>query len=140
MADPAEIAVALLARCETLSVGSPALPVQMPDVTSSAIPPADGKYLAVSYFTNRPAWEGLSEGRMDQGLLQVSVVWPRQQGLVKPSQAASEVMGHFPKGLNLSSGSTKVTIDREPFAASPILEADKTTIPVTISWKAVDRS
>lgn len=137
MADPAEIAEALLARCATLSVGSPALPVSYPDVPFA--PPADGKYLAVSYFTNRPAWEGLAAGRMDQGLLQVSVVWPRHLGVVKPSQAVAEVMAHFAKGTVLSSGNTKVTIDRQPWPASPLIEADKTTIPVTIQWNAVTK-
>lgn len=135
MADPAAVAAALLARCSTLSVGSPALPVAYPDVDFT--PPASGKYLEARFLPNRPAYEGLSSGRMDQGLLQINVVWPRKQGVIKPNAAAAEVMAHFPKGLRLQGSGVRVKIDREPWAAAPLIEDDKTVIPVTVSWTAV---
>lgn len=134
MADPAVVAGLLLARCETLSVGSPKMPVAMPDVAFS--PPADGCYLRVDLFSNAPFWEGLTTGRVDQGLLQITVVWPKGKGVIKPRQAAAQVMAHFPKGLKLFGPATRVTVNREPWAASPILEDTETLTPITISWTA----
>ena len=133
MADPADIASALLARCATLSVGSPALPIAYPEAAETFSPPSDGKYLEVSYFSNRPAWEGLASGRMDQGLLQVTVVWPKNKGIVAPSRHASEVMAHFPKGLALADG---VRVSGQPYAASPLTDTSDVRIPVTIPWVA----
>lgn len=131
MASPDLIASALLARCATLAIGSPALPIAYPDVTFT--PPADGKYVEVALFFNRPAWEGVASGKMDQGLLQITVVWPRNGGVIKPMEAVAEVMAHFPKALTLTNG---VTVSAEPYAASPIIEDNETRCPVTIPWTA----
>jgi hypothetical protein len=131
MASPDLIAAALLARCATLAVGSPALPVAYPEITFD--PPTDGKYLEASLFFNRPAWEAVDSGKQDQGLLQVTVVWPRGAGVIAPMEAAAEVLDHFPKALSLSDG---VRISAQPWAASPIIEGSETRIPVTIPWTA----
>ncbi len=130
----AAIADALLARCATLAVGSPPLPVSYPDVPFS--PPADGKYLEVSDFTNRPAWEGVTTGRVDQGLLQITVVWPKDEGVIKPKAIADAVAAHFPKGLRLTSGAARVKVSAGPWAASPLLGGGETRIPITIPWTA----
>lgn len=134
MADPAIVAGLLLARCETLSVGTPVLPVAMPEM--SFTPPTDNKYLRVDFFANKPAWEGLGPETMDQGLLQVVVVWPWRRGIVAPRRIARDVMSHFPKGLDLTGSGVKVTINKAPWAASPILEEPVSMTPVTISWVA----
>lgn len=134
MADPAVVATLLLERCATLSVGSPVLPVAMPEM--SFTPPADGRYLRVDLFSNAPFWEGLASGRIDQGLLQITVVWPRLKGLIAPKRAEAEVCAHFFKGLRLHGSGVTVKVNREPWAASPITEPDKVSIPVTVSWTA----
>lgn len=134
MASIDDIADALLARCGSLNVGSPALPKAYPE--ASFTPPADGKYLRIDFYPNRPAWEGLSDGKLSQGLLQITVVWPKGQGIVRPMDAAQAVMGHFAKGTILSSGSARVKINGEPWAASPLSEAGQVSVPVTIPWVA----
>lgn len=125
---------ALMTRLGTLITGSPTLPVSYPEVDFT--PPADGKYLAAAFFPNRPAWEGLSSGKLDQGILQISVVWPKDVGLIAPLQIAELVKAHFAKRLALISGTTKVTITREPWAAQPLIEDRQVRVPVTISWSA----
>lgn len=130
----ASIATALLARCELMKTQGPTLPVSMPDIAFD--PPSTHKYLEVADFTNQPAWQGITSGRMDQGLLQVTVVWPKGEGIINPKAAADAVMAHFPKGLRLYSGAARVTVSEEPWAASPLLEDAQTRIPVTIAWKA----
>jgi hypothetical protein len=139
MADPAVVATLLLERCATLSVGSPVLPVAMPEM--SFTPPKDDKgnpapYLRIDLFNNAPFWEGLASGRIDQGLLQVTAVWPRLKGLIAPNRAVAEVRAHFPKSLRLHGSGVTVKINRAPWAASPITEPDKVSIPVTVSWVA----
>jgi hypothetical protein len=133
--EAAQIIDALLAHCTTLSVGSPALPIAYPEV--SFTPPADGKYLQIDFFANKPAWEGLSSGKLAQGLLQITVIWPRGHGVVAPNQNAQEVMDHFAKGTTLFDGEMKVTVNQEPWAASPITDGTIIRVPVTIPWVAV---
>lgn len=140
MADPAIVAGLLLARCETLNVGTPKMPVAMPDVTFT--PPVDDKgspapYLRVDLFSNAPFWEGLASGKIDQGLLQITVVWPKGKGLIVQARAVAQVMAHFPKRLKLFGPATRVTIHREPWAASPLLGDVSSETPITISWTAV---
>lgn len=132
----AQIPDALLARLSTLEIGSPALPISYPEMDEAFDPPADGKYLEARFFSNVPAWEGISSGRLDQGLLVVGVVWPKNLGVIAPLEAAEEVRAHFAKGSTLTSGSTSVKLVRDPLIGSPLSEPDKLTIPVTISWTA----
>lgn len=136
MIDPAAVAAALLSRCEALEVGSPALPIAYPDVAfDPAVDAPDGRYLTVDLFNNAPFWEGLTSGRIDQGLMQVTVVWPKGEGLAA-RRAAAAVIAHFPKNLTLPGSGVLVKINRETWQASPILDDDSTSIPVTISWVA----
>lgn len=129
---------ALFARCGTLVTGSPTLPVAYPEITFT--PPADGKYLKVDYFSNKPAWEGLSAGSLAQGLLQITVVGPRGAGTIQSAQIAQIIIAHFNKGLSLFSGASLVKINQEPYAASPISDDISLRIPVTISWTGSDNS
>lgn len=135
MADPAIVAGLLLARCETLNVGTPKMPVAMPDVTFT--PPTDGRYLRVDLFSNAPFWEGLSSGKIDQGLLQITVVWPKGKGLIVQARAVAQVLAHFHKGLKLFGPGARITVNREPWAASPLPGDVSTETPITISWTAV---
>lgn len=129
----ARIYDALVAKVATLGGG---LPVSYPEATPTFAPPANGKYLAVSYFPNRPAWEGVSAGRIDQGLLQISVVWPKNAGLVAPLDIAETIIAHFALGTVMVSGTVKVKVSRQPWAAAPLSEADKVMVPVSIPWSA----
>lgn len=134
MADYADIMLALLTRASTLSIGSPALPIAMPERPLD--PPADGKYLQVEPFINAPAWNGLNGGRMDQGLMQITVVWPRNEGLIGASDVVDAVCAHFTAGLSLHQGGATVKITQDARAASPLSEGSELRIPVTIPWKA----
>lgn len=129
----ADIQQALFARVGTLSL-SPALPVAWPEVAYT--PPADGKYLRVDLFTNRPRWEGIASGRIDQGLLQITVIWPKGRGIVAPGAIADAIIAHFPLGLQLTHGSASVKITSQPWAASPLSEDRQLSIPVTVPWSA----
>jgi hypothetical protein len=135
----AQVLDALLARMVALDVGAilgSGNRVAYPEAATTFVPPTDGKYLAVSYFPNRPMASGLSSGRVDQGLLQVTVVWPKNAGLIAPSNVAQAVIDHFPNGLVLQSGATRVKISGQAWQAAPIPDADRVSIPITIPWAA----
>jgi hypothetical protein len=135
MSKAAEIPTALLERLTSLSVGSPALPIAYPDVTfNPATDATDGKYIEAGFFRNAPLWEGLKSGVIDQGLLVLSIVWPKGQGIIGINDDAQAVAAHFAKDLHLKSGSTGVKINKEPVIGSPLPEGDRTVVAVTISW------
>lgn len=127
---------ALISRCLTLAIGSSPLPVAYPEQDPAFVAPEDGKYLLVDDFPNRPRWEGVTSGRLDQGLLQITVVWPRNQGLHAPRAAADAVAAHFAKETVMSSGGVTVKVSAEPWAAKPLTESDRVTVPITIPWTA----
>ena len=132
----ADIADALLARAATLSVGSPALPIAMPEMGfDPKVSATDGKYLEVLIFFNRHAWVGLSAGALKQGLLQVTVVWPPREGTVDAAAAAQEVIDHF-KGQTMRSGSVTVKVTEEPSPSGPLTDDSELRVPVTIVWTA----
>lgn len=133
MADASAVADLLLARCATMAIGNPVLPIAFPDV---AFNPPSGPYLRVNLFFNRPAWEGLSSGRFDQGLLQITVVCPKGRGVILPATFAKSVMGYFPKGLKLFGPGLRVSVSREPWMAAPIQGDASSETPITISWTA----
>ena len=136
MAAYADIMLALFARVGTLVTGSPTLPVSLPEPTKTFVPPADGKYLEVSFHANRPAWEGIAEGRLDQGLLQVTVVWPKNKGVIAPARIADVIIAHFPLAHVMSQGTAKVKVTRQPWMASPLIDPSELRVPVTIPWSA----
>jgi len=130
------IANILLTRALLMETQGPTLPVSVPEPAEVFAPPADGRYVDVGFFPNANKWEGMTQGRMEQGLLGVTVVWPKNKGVIKPYAAAKAVAQHFPKGLELSADGVKVKINRDPVLAEPLIEATKVSVPVNISWEA----
>lgn len=134
MARDADVAAALLARCDLMKTEGPTLPVAMPDITFS--PPADGRYLRVDLFRNAPFWSSLAGGKIGQGLLQVTVVWPKGKGIIQSGRVSDAVCDHFPKGLVLHTPSGPVKVSGDPWAATPLIDDTDTEVPVTIPWRA----
>lgn len=132
----AQIAEALFTRVASMDVLSPALPIVYGEEPTTYEPPADGRYVVAQLFWNRPAWAGLSDGRMDQGLLQITLVWPKGQGEIAPLEAVGDIVAHFPQGQTMFAGSTKVEVPLPPWTASPIHEPHQVRFPVTIPWTA----
>jgi hypothetical protein len=130
----AQIVDALLTRAALMDSTGPTLPTALPEAEFD--PPADGKYLEVGFFPNGNRWEGLANGERAQGILGVLVHWPKNLGLVAAHEKADLVAAHFNKGRELFSGTTKVTVTKEPELQQPLIDGDKVSIPVNISWQA----
>lgn len=132
-----QTAGALLDHFSTLTTAPDELPLAYPEIDfDPSVMAPDGKYLQADFFANRHAWEGLTSAYLAQGILQVTVVWPRSQGIVAPAKVAQQVMDHFAKGTVLTGNGIKVTIAGQPWAASPVSEPDSLRIPVSIPWTA----
>ncbi|WP_112803580.1 phage tail terminator-like protein [Rhizobium sp. SYY.PMSO] len=137
-ATDALILAALLDHLAALQF-QPPLPVAQPGI---AFPPAGqdkpDNYLAVSYLPNRPRQVTLGDDPQQKlGLLQVSVYWKAGGGLIKPLDAAGQIIDHFNNKTLFASG-VKITISGEPWAAGPIQEDDRVQIPVTIPYTAFE--
>ena len=135
---PAQIATALFERVKTLDT---TLRIEWPESLHATNPDTEATdetvgHLEVAIFYNRPAWQGVSAGALDQGLLQITVVWPKDRGLIKPMEVVGTVLEHFPTGHPMFSGTTKVRVSGAPWASSPISETNEVRIPVTIPWTA----
>jgi hypothetical protein len=133
MSTESDILAALLERLGTLTL-SPPLPIANPGIDFAGGP----NYLRADILLNQTRQITIGgDPQQKRGILQVTVVWVKGQGLIKPLQAAGAVINHF-KNLVLWAGDTRITIDREPWAASPMQEPDRVEIPVSISWYAFE--
>jgi hypothetical protein len=136
---PAQIADALLTHALLMEAQGPKLPVSVPEPAETFVPPVDAfgnalAYLEVTNLPNRDKWQGLRHGRIRQGLFQVTVVWPKNQGSIRPLEAAGLVEAHFAKNTALVSGDAQVRIAKEPWTADAIPGDIDSRYPVTIEW------
>ncbi|KAF0102235.1 MAG: hypothetical protein FD144_2670 [Rhodospirillaceae bacterium] len=106
------IEAALFTRVTSLSL-TPARQVAYPNVPFS--PPAAG-YLEVLHFPNRPQRVFLrgSDPHFRQGILQLTVVSPLNEGATPATKAAGEIAAHFPADLALYSEGVKVKVQAAP--------------------------
>lgn len=124
-----------MAKLATLTIGSPALPVAWPETPFT--PPANGKYLSVSWIPNKPGQHPISSGSVEvMGILQITVVWPKGQGIVAPMKIAAEIANKLPRETVLTGDGVKAKIIRAPYPSGPFSDETKVSIPVTISWQA----
>lgn len=134
MADLTEVQAALFARLSALTL-SPSLPIAWPEPTTAFVPPTNGRYLEVHFFPNAPAFQGLEGETLDQGLLQINVVWPKNQGELAPGRVAKAVRAHFAAPQSLFSVATKTKITGTRITRA-LKEPTELRVPVTISWTA----
>lgn len=113
--------------------------VAWPDVEFEPNATDDGKfkpYLVVDIVPNRPAWEGVKTGRLDQGLLQILAVYPAGTGSITPALMVGRIMAGFPVSAPIAADDVIVRVARAPFESPPIPVNDRTSYPVTVAWVA----
>ncbi len=130
------IAEIILGHVEAMHIGSPPLPIANPDV--KFVPPADGKYLRVTWLSGTPEQFGLSRSStvLHYGILQITVCWPAGGGLLDPIGVAGQIVSHFDFGTKLYSAGLNVCINKKPGYASPIIGGSDVNLPVSIPWEA----
>lgn len=133
MADRADIIRALFDHMALLDTP---LPISYPEPATTFVPPADGKYLEVAFSPNQEKWHGLGGGRIDQGLLQVTVVWPPRDGIINPTRVIDDIVDHFAFLTVMTYGTATVRVSRQPRWVTPMSQPDKARTPVMIPWTA----
>ena len=131
-----KIEAALFDRVHALGL-TPALPVAWPNMAFT--PPAPGgHYLRVDHLPNvnsRLFMKGSAPHRR-QGILQLTVVMPLNQGAPPATAKAGQVAEKFPADLRFEKDSVRVRIQ----AAPDVLAAVKTDVswdlPVSIRYEA----
>ena len=117
---------------------SPALPIAWPEVPFT--PPSNGKYLEVQYLPNFVARDfiGSDDPHRHVGLYQVTVINPRNGGIIKPIEIAGLVAAHFPADLRLVSSTPafSLSVTSRPTVAAPFSDELNIRVPVTIRWRA----
>lgn len=128
------IEAALFARVASLDL-TPARQVAWPNV--SFTPPAVA-YIEVVHFPNRPQRVFLrgSDPHFRQGILQLTVRAPLNEGAASATRIVGEVAQHFPADLALYSEGLKVKVQ----AAPRIWPADKTdtswNVQIDVSYES----
>ena len=128
-----DIETALFERVASL-VLSPVLEVSWPNANFD--PPENESYIVVKQFPNgttRYSQTG-SDPHQRIGILQLMLVTPLNQGPATATETAGEIAEHFPAGLIMRSGSTKVTVDKASEVATAIKTDVSHDIPVSIEY------
>lgn len=120
----------------------PAVPVSYPNVPFSK---PDGRYLETSFMPNRPRdlFVGEDEPAIYAGLYQIKVYSAARSsagaetGTIGLSEFAGLVGRHFKRGTAMTQNGLHITVTATPRIAGDITEADRTCIPVTVSWQAM---
>lgn len=119
-----------------LSVWAQAKPIPVA-VQNVAFDPTDSVFLRFSLNpaeTDSEDEEGTH--RLYTGILQVSVITPKNKGTIEAETIAEELDALFPKNLRLEDDGFVVTIIR-PMSAGPLIsESDKATLPVYCTYRA----
>lgn len=111
------------------------LTVAWPEVSFD--PSNTPKYLNLQLLFNRAGWYAMAGVRSQRiGLLQVTVVWPKQQGEIKPLSVASAIADSWKIGTTLYGTDLKLKIYQPPYLSGPFSDAFRVQIPVNIPWAA----
>lgn len=115
-------------------LGALTLPVAFPNVPFS--PPSDGKYFIPNFMPNTSDRLVIDPNGTHRvyGLLQVTVVWPLDDGEDRAYDKASEVEGLFPCDLQLGT-LPRVRITKAPDVAGVITQERSIYLPVTVEWE-----
>lgn len=100
--------------------------------------PGDGKYLRVSFIPNTALRLLISSTGKHRhiGILQVSVLWPQNDGEEAAREIAAAVAAWFPCDLPMTSGEVNARVTKRPDAGPLMVEDSGVMIPVTISYEA----
>lgn len=102
--------------------------------------PVDGKpYIDTALLPNKTDTIGISDGSAKHmGILQLSLMWPVNRGVIKPMDDAGEIIQHFRKGTLIYSNGVKVQINKQPWASPPLQEEDRVRIPISVPYTSIN--
>ena len=98
-------------------------------------------YLDMQYAPNETLtlFTGDDDPKQYQGFLQITVVYPRNQGSALALSIADAIVAHYKKGTKLrGEGGTTVRVIREPWASLPLPDDAWFRIPVSIPYLSMN--
>lgn len=132
----ANVAQTLLAKMHTFAFGNPALAFADPEIPFDASVQANPQYIALSVLWNMHMWESIDGSpAMGTGILQASVYFPKDKGIIKPLEIAGAIIQAW-RNLNLFGEGVKVKISAAPWNTGPLSDATRVWVPVNIPWVA----
>jgi len=116
--------------------GATGLPeVYYPNVSKDT--PAD-EHIIVSIVPNETLSVGVSELNQARGIINILIKTKESIGTVRANQIADDILTLFGRNTTLTSGGTKVRIDREGWTSPPLGNIDGWYIlPVTIPYNSI---
>lgn len=133
-----EIRKALESRLNTYATGrSPAIDVAWPN--SGYTPTTGTEYLRPTLLPgrSRAATAGSSGQQFHQGIFQVDIFWPANEGSGGALSEADAIIDHFKRGTNLSASGFTVRIDDDVYVLPANVEPDWYQVPVNIGFYAI---
>lgn len=101
-------------------------------------PSGDATWLEARLFPSEPARVSAAGEVADyRGYMQVTVCQKRGYGILRVARLAAKVAEHFPKALQLVSGSVRIKISRTPGVASAFEDNGKVRLPVTVYYQTI---
>jgi hypothetical protein len=71
------------------------------------------------------------------GILQVTVVYPRNAGTVLPKVLADAICDHFEMGTKIDGDGVRIKINRQPDQATPTPDGAWLRLPVSINYQCM---
>lgn len=97
------------------------------------------KHLSITFMPNRTRQITMGPDPQQKiGILQVSVMWPKGQGIEDALMVSDNIINHFKNQVLIASG-VRITINSEPWAAPPLQDVDRLNVPVSIPYIAFEQ-
>ena len=124
----AGIADALLFHLSTLTT---TLDIAYPGIEFTP----DGNYIDAQVLPNTVDQSSLGADGFNRhaGLFQATVVWKAGQGIIAPTEIASQIVAHFKRGTAIVRNGLTVRT-RPPRTTQPIPDGGWVRIPVIVPW------
>ena len=102
---------------------------------NEAYAPTDGvPYQRVDLLIAQPDSPLMGAGRREQGIMQVTLRYPRGDGARDITARAEAIRDAFPKGAEFAAGSYRVTIFDSPYLGNGFDSEQRWCVPVRVFW------
>jgi len=117
---------------------SPALPIDAIDQETPYKPTIGQAYLEGRIFVNDTVTRSISRGRAQLvGIYQVTVVYPKAEGLETATMIADLLVTHFAMGTVLDGDGVRVKLNLHPSQATPFGDGAWLRVPVSIPYQCM---
>lgn len=114
------------------------LPYAMPNIAFD--PSQVSKYISVNLQFNADGVHAKGgDMHQKQGLLQLTVYWPKDDGIIRPGVIADEIESDWPEGRKLYASNVKIIIGAT-HQIGPLEDETRNSIPVIIPWQVFNQS